>query len=470
MESPFQQGLPWDGKSINDPIHGEYIIPNYAVEFIDTPQFQRLRDLKALGLTYYVFPGATHNRFEHCLGVGEVARLMISTLRSHQRELDIQDRDVKCVYLAGACHDLGHGPFSHAFEEWIHARTGGGWHHEDMSKTMFDYMVDDNQIDISKEDSNLVKELISGKNRGAQRNEKKFLFDIVANMRNSIDVDKFDYLARDSYATIKCNSFDYKRLIGRCRVINDEICFYSKEAYGVYELFHIRYSMHKRVYSHPVTKAIEYMISDALTLADEVLEGGISEKVHDPARYLHLSDSVVKSIEWSDDIKMKPAQDILRRVAKRDLYKFVDQILISGPEMESNFSKATSEDIFQDRIVQDILNFDQTKQLRAKDIIVNNLVLNYAMKDKNPVDNTSFFNKANVNYSFKVSAEEVSKLTPPVFNERYLRVFTRDSTKSKDVQNAFMGFLRSRNIKPSPLNSKSIDFARESTVLLNYDE
>ncbi|XP_024598912.1 deoxynucleoside triphosphate triphosphohydrolase SAMHD1 isoform X6 [Neophocaena asiaeorientalis asiaeorientalis] len=103
-------------KVINDPIHGHIEFHPLLIRIIDTPQFQRLRYIKQLGGGYYVFPGASHNRFEHSLGVGYLAGCLVRELSEKQPELQISERDMLCVQIAGLCHDLGHGPFSHMFD------------------------------------------------------------------------------------------------------------------------------------------------------------------------------------------------------------------------------------------------------------------------------------------------------------------------------------------------------------------
>ncbi|XP_023931442.1 deoxynucleoside triphosphate triphosphohydrolase SAMHD1-like [Lingula anatina] len=94
-------------KVFNDPIHGHIELHPLCVRIIDTPQFQRLRYLKQLGGAYYVFPGATHNRFEHSIGVCYLAGRLVRELKDRQPELKITEQDILCVQIAGLCHDLG---------------------------------------------------------------------------------------------------------------------------------------------------------------------------------------------------------------------------------------------------------------------------------------------------------------------------------------------------------------------------
>nr|XP_045726786.2 deoxynucleoside triphosphate triphosphohydrolase SAMHD1-like [Mirounga angustirostris] len=157
---------------INDPIHGHIELHPLLIRIIDTPQFQRLRYIKQLGGSYYIFPGASHNRFEHSLGVGYLAGCLVRALREKQPELQISARDVLCVQIAGLCHDLGHGPFSHMFDgRFIPlARPNVKWTHEQGSVMMFEHLVNSNGLKevmeyyglVPEEDICFIKEQITG--------------------------------------------------------------------------------------------------------------------------------------------------------------------------------------------------------------------------------------------------------------------------------------------------------------------
>lgn len=196
-------------KTIHDRIHGQIFMESVLVAIIDTPEFQRLRDLKQLGGTVYVYPSACHARFEHCLGVSHLAGLTVDHLiKTDNQNLNISERDRICVKIAGLCHDLGHGPFSHTFEHFVNSvrRKEGKavWEHEAMSLNLLDHLLEKNNIDLSEyglelpADLNFIKLLISGlgvehswPNNTARSERYRFLTDIVANKRNGLDVDKF---------------------------------------------------------------------------------------------------------------------------------------------------------------------------------------------------------------------------------------------------------------------------------------
>ena len=106
-------------KFFNDSVLGRIEIPDYCVKIIDTSAFQRLRYLKQLGCTYFVFHGATHTRFEHSIGVCWLAGEWIKHLMNKQPELEITQNDVKLIQISSLLHDIGHGPYSHTFERFI---------------------------------------------------------------------------------------------------------------------------------------------------------------------------------------------------------------------------------------------------------------------------------------------------------------------------------------------------------------
>ncbi|XP_059066815.1 uncharacterized protein LOC131059998 [Cryptomeria japonica] len=118
-------------KTIYDNVHHNIHLDSLSLKFVDTEQYQRLRDIKQLGLCYLVYPGAMHSRFEHSLGVYWLAGKAIEQIRRFQgSELDIERNDIMNVKLAGLLHDIGHGPFSHTFESSVLRRIlpGSNWH------------------------------------------------------------------------------------------------------------------------------------------------------------------------------------------------------------------------------------------------------------------------------------------------------------------------------------------------------
>ncbi|KDO66224.1 hypothetical protein CISIN_1g030373mg [Citrus sinensis] len=147
-------------KNVHDNVHGNIYLDPLALKFIDTEQFQRLRDLKQLGVTHLVYPGAVHSRFEHSLGVYWLAGAAIQKLKQNQGlELGIDNFDIQTVKLAGLLHDVGHGPFSHLFEREFLPRVVSGckWSHEQMSLKMVDHIVDEHHIDLDFEMIKKVK-------------------------------------------------------------------------------------------------------------------------------------------------------------------------------------------------------------------------------------------------------------------------------------------------------------------------
>ncbi|EGD73143.1 SAM domain-containing protein [Salpingoeca rosetta] len=451
-------------------IHGHIEFEPALVDIIDTPEFQRLRGLQQLGGTSYVFPGACHTRFSHCLGVSYLAGAMIDHLRAQDdNALDITHRDRLCVKLAGLCHDLGHGPFSHTFEMFVNrVRNAKGqplWHHEDASLKLFDKLLVDNNIDLGiydlqlPEDTNFIKRLIQGLSEDepwptdiGRPESKRFLFDIVANKRNGIDVDKLDYFMRDSVSAlgdppIGC---DVRRLIKSSRVctVNNHpaICFEEKMALGILELFRLRAWLHKYVYQHHTGNLVEEMISDALTAANDSFSslggvGGqtvqsISDAVDDMDAFSRLGDWILQAIEASPDPKLHDARVILTRLRRRHLYASV----LSPLELVDPVSEAT--------IQREILSFvdgtEEQKQEAARAIVVHVANIDYGARDANkkpinPLQRVHFFNpKVDPTIAYGIDEKKFPPLfLPQTFGQRLLYVYTRNDEVHGCLELAF---------------------------------
>uniref|UniRef100_A0A8C3UZ66 Deoxynucleoside triphosphate triphosphohydrolase SAMHD1 n=1 Tax=Catharus ustulatus TaxID=91951 RepID=A0A8C3UZ66_CATUS len=429
----------------NDPIHGHIKFHPLLIRIIDTPQFQRLRYIKQLGGTYFVFPGASHNRFEHSLGVGHLAGCLVRSLKERQPDLDITQRDILCVEIAGLCHDLGHGPFSHMFDGRFIPRTRPDlkWKHETASVQMFEYLITSNKLEevmksyglVLEEDMLFIKEQIGGPidetwpYRGRPK-EKSFLYEIVANKENGIDVDKWDYFARDCHHLGIPNNFDYKRLLVFTRVCEVEnqkhICIRDKEVGNLYEMFHTRNCLHWRAYQHKTGNIIEIMITEAFQKADKFwdkeVSGGkkywISTAMEDMEAYTKLTDSIYLEILHSSSQDLEEAREILRRVERRELYKFL------GETRHKSKKEIVKSDILPESIANSKPKKDPPDvELKAENFIIDVVNMDYGMKEQNPIDKVHFYCKADPSKAVKITKEQVSSLLPIIFMEQVVRVY-----------------------------------------------
>lgn len=420
-------------KHVHDNVHGNIYLDPLSLKFIDTEQFQRLRDLKQLGLANMVYPGAVHSRFEHSLGVYWLAGNAVERLKAHQgSELDIDDSDIQTVKLAGLLHDVGHGPFSHLFEREFLPKviSGCNWSHEEMSLTLIDYMVDEHNIDIDSGRLKKVKEMIVASSEYAPvktSKEKLFLYDIVANGRNGIDVDKFDYIVRDSRACgLGCN-FQFERLLDTMQVIDNEICYRAKEYLTVYKLFSTRADLHRTVYTHAKVKATELMFVDALIKADNCLL--ISSSINDPSQYWKLDDSILKTIETDDADELKESRDLIRRIRRRDLYQFCNEFTVPKDKLD-HFKYVTPQDIICAQKSGGVT-------LREEDIAVSNVKIDLTRGTNNPLESINFFEDYNSRDKFSINKDQISHLLPEYNQDLLVRVYSKNPELVEAVSEAF---------------------------------
>ncbi|KAG9473838.1 deoxynucleoside triphosphate triphosphohydrolase SAMHD1 [Eleutherodactylus coqui] len=496
-------------KVFNDPIHGHIELHPLLVHIIDTPQFQRLRYIKQLGGCYYVFPGASNNRFEHSIGVGHLAGCLVRTLQERQPDLQINRRDVLCVQIAGLCHDLGHGPFSHMFDGRFMplARPQEEFKHEAASVKMFDHLIKSNNLEkvmtsyglVLPDDLIFIKEQIKGplppedeecfsssQNTSwpykGRPEDKSFLYEIVANKRNGIDVDKWDYFARDCYHLGIQNNFDYKRFLKFCRVCvvgkKKQVCTREKEVGNLYDMFHTRNCLHRRAYQHKVGNIIETMITDAFLKADphikiEGTDGNyytISGSVDDMVAYTKLTDNIFHEILYSRDPELSKAREILRKVERRQLYKYVGQTQPDGDAMirPDEYDKLPA-DLARSIPETSALGIS----LNPEDFIVDVIRMDYGMKGQNPVNNMRFYCKSDLTKAIKITKDQVSQLLPEKFAEQSIRVYCKktDEKSLRAAKRYFVQWCINRNFsKPQDCDVVAPDMTPQKASWVSNDD
>lgn len=300
-----------------------------ALRIIDTFEFQRLRDIKQLGLCYLVYPTAVHTRFEHSLGVYHLAGKMLDILL---QKYPVQEYEIpglgrrwltpklaEYIKIAGLCHDIGHGPFSHIFDHLVSGVDHPNRRHEVRSCLILEKIC--RRIGIKQKYIDFMKSIIhpGPEHVGA-------LYQIVSNNLNNIDVDKFDYIIRDALNLGQNVSFDPNRLINEIIIdIKGNIAFPKHSSINVYELFHSRYLLHKKAYHHKTVKILEIMVQDIFRMMDPILH--ISNSILDMEEFCRYTDHSIFSqlILPEHPLSLTGAARIYERIHLRHFYKLLAQ-------------------------------------------------------------------------------------------------------------------------------------------------
>lgn len=400
---------------MKDLLHNYMEIPLIVLSIINTPIFQRLREIKQLGICSYVYPSAEHSRFVHSIGTSQLARLMMLTLQKKQPEINITDREVELVTIAGLCHDLGHGPYSHTFEIWLH-RKDIPFHHEDMSIKLVRLLVSKYNISLNEEEVEIICHMIEGL---VYDPDREFMYQIVNDKKASIDVDKFDYLTRDCKMTNKECSFNAEQLIQNCRVINGKLCYDKKELHTINGLFMTRYNMFQQIYLHKTVKAIEFMFMDAFEHVGKTID--FQKYLNDPNEYIKLTDNFIKS--WVDvglilnqnNLHLLAAKQIFTNIQLRKIYK---NVIYQRWIFHGNQKEILTQEKIRDEIISRSAN-----QLNENDIRVEILTLNYGMSHENPVNNVRFYDKMNYDAYYEENYNHDGVMVPKICIEHYIRIY-----------------------------------------------
>ncbi|MFL2049718.1 HD domain-containing protein [Leuconostoc mesenteroides] len=245
-------------KVLRDPIHNFIHVEDPIIlDLINTPEFQRLRRVKQLGITSSAFHGAEHSRFGHSVGVYELARRI--TERFEQYYSDVWDPKERLLTLVAALlHDIGHGAFSHTFEHLFHTD------HEAMTREIITGDTEIHRVlaQVSPDFPNKVASVIAKTYENPQ---------VVQLISSQIDVDRMDYLLRDAYFTgTKYGEFDIDRILRTMQPTPDGIAFDIAGMHAVEDYIVSRYQMYLQVYFHPVSRGMEVLLEHLLQRAQEL--------------------------------------------------------------------------------------------------------------------------------------------------------------------------------------------------------
>ncbi|MEI7977341.1 MAG: HD domain-containing protein [Bacteroidota bacterium] len=267
--------LPNKKKIINDPVYGFVNIPFELIyDLIEHSWFQRLRRIKQLGLSYLVYPGAQHTRFQHVIGAMSLTFQAVEILKS--KGIEISNHEAESVCAAILLHDMGHGPFSHTLEGLIIKDVP----HEAISLRFME----------------LLNEQFDGKLTTAieiftNKYKKKFLHQLVS---SQLDMDRLDYLRRDSFYTgVQEGSIGHDRIINMLNVVNDELVIEEKGIYSVEKFLIARRLMYWQVYLHKTVVAAEQLLIKIIQRA-QYLASQNETLFATPALYYFLYNKIGK--------------------------------------------------------------------------------------------------------------------------------------------------------------------------------
>jgi hypothetical protein len=264
-------------KIINDPVYGFISIPSDLIlEILSHPYFQRLRHIKQLGLTDYVYPGALHTRFQHALGAMHLMGKVLDTLRVKGTE--ISDEEYEASQLAILLHDVGHGPFSHALEDVLIP----GANHESLSYLMMDRLN-------ASFDGALTLTIKIFRNSY----HRKFFHELIS---SQLDIDRLDYLRRDSFFTgVQEGTIGVDRIIAMLAVHHDHLVVEEKGIYSIESFLNARRLMYWQVYLHKTTVSTERMLVNLIRRAQALVRAGEKLNASD-ALHLFLQRDISLSV------------------------------------------------------------------------------------------------------------------------------------------------------------------------------
>lgn len=399
---------------IVDPIHDFIRVYDHELKIIDNPIFQRLRRIRQLSGAHLTYPAAQHTRFEHSLGVMHIASQAGQAL--HEKGI-LKSYDIEILRLSGLLHDIGHGPFSHLFEEVIQQKK---YSHEDFGKEIILKSEIGDILSKNGYDKKLITKVAFGDSKLQYMNE------IIS---GALSADMMDYLLRDGYFTgAEHAQIDHKRITQSLDVHRKKLALERSALYSFESMMHSRYQMFKAVYFHKTVRAAEVMLLEALQLSDDEF-GFTSFNINE---YVKLTDEYVLSkLISSKSSKLKRARQFAEDYQNRRLLKCVFERILT----RTNLGKA------------------KTNELRT------------SISKKSKVEESEIFVDSSVTPSIP--------LAPSKNESKYIILITHENSKSTaqempisqiPVVSAISGFMNILRIYTHQKNRKKVEIAAKSIL------
>lgn len=357
-------------KIINDPVHGFIKIPYEIIfDIMEHRCFQRLRRISQTGLLSLIFPGATHTRFHHAIGAMHLMFNALEILK--QKGVKISTKEEKGAMLAVLLHDVGHGPFSHALENILM----DNWHHEKLSLLLMEQLNEEFSGELT-----IAIQMFQGKYH------RKFFNQLIS---SQLDVDRLDYLKRDSFYTgVSEGNINTQRILSTLNVLDDELVLDEKGIYSIEHYLVARMFMYWQVYYHKAAVLAENLLIKIMNRAKTLVsqnvkveasenlkyflyrESSIEATEEDIARFMELDDTdvlqAIKSWKNHDDFVLSYlCKTVINRKFPKIIYSstpFSDD-LVREKIRETNLHFGIENgDLLVDNIERNLLPYDKTKQ------------------------------------------------------------------------------------------------------------
>jgi HD superfamily phosphohydrolase len=348
-------------KTINDSLYGRIELSDIAVSIIDTPEFQRLRYIHQLGVCYLVFPNATHTRFEHSIGVYHLAGEFLNKIKATNPQLQLLQHDIELVKIAGLVHDLGHGAFSHLLDNLSQTIPIGDFQnkvsldHEIRSCDLLRIIYHKYNLSqyLSLQDIDQICNYIIPPSNLPQDNDYNFLYTVIANKKNDLDVDKLDYIARDTHALARYDGVDYKLIIQSIKIINGQCSYPSKVGYDIQQLFMTRYRLHKQIYNHHAVIGTEIIVEKILSLFRDLEGNTFKDFFKSYDNFIKLTDDILPFMIKYGPSEAKKYGEYLQ---SRKGYKLIKNIPLNNSELNNpqshNYLNALQDTVQYNSVVE----------------------------------------------------------------------------------------------------------------------